>query len=255
MLNALGCKQDPTRSIVEQLPPLPTERPIVLPVSDLGRHDKGLVLPLVLGPGRTYFASRTSLIGSPERFTWRGTLGTHGVVVITSHGATLTGTIFNGEQVYRIEKAPGGGGHIRLLPPQTRKIHETDSPPKHGSKPDEKTEVGRIQLLVAYTKAAKEGCGALEVHGDEPEPEDAIVGLIHHSVALTNEVAAFTGVNTGFEVAYTYETDFNESSGIEEALDAFVSTTDTRMQEVHTLRSVKKADIAILMISDPRNTS
>ena len=231
----------PTTDELHDLPHLPTSGPIDIPLSELGRLNTGRFFKLDLGPMPPIVVARTSLVGSPTNFTWRGTIGTNGSVVITSRGGKAIGTIFTWTRTFRIVRRLGRL-EIENVPPATSRLRERGPEPfRHGARPSKRSEAGPIRILVAYTKHAAAECRDIET-------------VIEHAVELTNDIAENTRVSTRFELADTYETSYDDTKqGAETVLDAFSGTTDTQMNEVHDLRKQKHADIAILFVAPEGN--
>src|SRR5262249_2150756 len=95
-----------------------------------------------------------------------------------------------------------------------------------------------VDIFVAYTPAAKNAAGGVS----------AIQNKIMMSVTETNLAYVNSNVNILLHLTGMAETNYNESAGIDQALDDLQGKTDGKMDELHATRDQYGADIVALMI-------
>lgn len=227
-----------SRSSPPPVPPGPGSAALKPPtlIDLLPRMESGLQheLSLDLAPGQHISVTQTQLDhDGPGGFSWIGKTE-NGNVVITVHKGHVLGTIVDRNRTYILSRQ---GDHIQTEPVVPR------FPPRLGStfehmdhKPPVKDKDYPIEVIVAYTAAAAKVCD-MDV-------------LPEHGVAITNAVAANTGVDASFHLAFKYPTEFVEASqSMDDIVHAFAAKNDGEMDEVHTYRTANHADIAVLLIA------
>jgi hypothetical protein len=95
-------------------------------------------------------------------------------------------------------------------------------------------------VLVAYTTKVDEEAINID-------------SLIKGSIDLANESYRNSKVKIELQLAAVKKVDYVESGSHQTDVNAFQSTTDMKMDEIHTLRDEKKADICVLLIDDESN--
>lgn len=96
-----------------------------------------------------------------------------------------------------------------------------------------------ITLLVAYT-------GKAESHYTDIEKDLIAVAVEEANQSFRNSQID----NVKVELVYTYQTDYVESGTHFDHVFRFADRGDGYMDEVHTIRDEKKADIAVLIVDD-----
>ncbi len=91
-----------------------------------------------------------------------------------------------------------------------------------------------IDVIVAYTAAAKAQAGNINA-------------LIQLAIDETNMSYQNSGVTPRVRLVHRYQTNYNESGSMGTDLSRFRGNGDGHMDEIHGLRSQKRADVAILI--------
>lgn len=192
---------------------------------------------------------------SEETHVWYGTITEdRGKVIMVIHKDNITGTFRIGKEMYKVEPV-GSGYHVIIQIDPTK--FPPEHPPEYGMgamrvRPEDVPfrelvpvePVGvvfplypMIDLLVAYTPAAA------SAHGD-------IIGLIQTAVSETNQSYSNSDVHLRVRLVHTVEVDYTESGSFFTDLDRFEDPSDDFMDEIHCLRKLFGADIAVLIIDD-----
>ena len=203
--------------------------------------------------GETFYALRIRIETRKQgEIVWVGHLEGNATdsVIVTIKGAAYSGLIQQGEQVFRISGAPGGGNRLlevdlRSLPPE-----DLEGLPDGLGTSDSSTSTSgdsvtgdNIQqdLLVAYTQAACNyagGCSQLEA--------DIVTAVVDINVAY-NE----SGVGINMNLVGTMLTDYAEPGSASTALSELRSPTDGVMDDVHFVRDNLGADLVALVYNGP----
>lgn len=93
-----------------------------------------------------------------------------------------------------------------------------------------------IDVMVVYTTAAKTSAGG----------DSAMIALINQGINETNGAFSASNVKTSFRLAHAMETDYTETTDIEQDLSRFTEKSDGHMDDVHVERDKYYADICSL---------
>ena len=122
----------------------------------------------------------------------------------------------------------------------------------HSDKVEKAPEVSYVRddcreysIIVAYTKEAKQEA---EIN------YESIDNVIRILIENTNESYENSDIDLRANLVHTYQTDYIESPDIDRDLERFTYTNDGFMDEVHVLRDRYKADIAVLLTRDYRQS-
>jgi hypothetical protein len=236
-----------------------------------------LLIPLNMKD--TVTAHRTGITKTADGYIWRGIIDNSGepVTLLWWPDGRVSGTVTHAGRMYVI-KSLGGGMHGMLelapnkMPPDhapapkamMRKmkmkedplVHQGEasmmlppsSPERAAPKPLQKMEAqpgapkeAVITLIVAYTKKAAS-------HYD-----DIVKDLIDVAVAETNQSFRDSGIdNVTVKLVHTYQTDYAENGSHFDHVYRFRNKGDGYMDEVHELRAKYGADVAALVVDDPK---
>jgi hypothetical protein len=236
-----------------------------------------LVIPLSMNESVT--AHRTGINKTADGYIWRGVIDGSGepVTLLWWPDGRISGTVTHGGHMYVI-KSLGGGmqGMLELdpnkMPPDhapasnnmMRKmdmkedplVHQGDAsmmvrPSAHEPYPANRSQKMQapagaanpavITLIVAYTKKAA-------AHYD-----DIVKDLIAVAVAEANQSFRDSGIdNVTVKLVHAYETDYVENGSHFDHVYRFRNKGDGYMDEVHDLRAKYGADVAALVVDDPK---
>jgi len=232
-------------------------------------------LEIPLKDDMTVTARRTSVTKSGDGYVWRGKIeGSDQPVTLIWHPTGhMAGTISYGGHMY-VVKDLGEGMHGVVeydpdsMPPDhgpasksmMRKMNMRTDPLVHQGDASMMTahpEPGRamreasndkqgpaqpatISLIVAYTKAAADAYADIERD------------LIALAVEEANQSFRDSGIDdVRLEVAHAYQTDYAESGTHFDHVYRFRNKGDGYMDEIHDLRNLYGADVAVLLVDDP----
>ncbi len=223
-------------------------------------------LELNVRPGVTLDATPESIEeGEEGRFVWTGEIPASagdresaaalpaGSATIVVNGDSATGTIQTpGGKLFKIR--PLGGGQNALI-----EVDQAKRPPEHppgGPKVQPKSEgdllppgnesetesAARprpvIDLVVAYTKNAKEAAGD-------------IPSLIALAISETNKSFTNSGVKAAMRLVHTAEYAYPDTDkNMEEILNDFAGSGDGQMDTIHGLRNQYGGDVAVLIVDN-----
>lgn len=221
-------------------------------------QEQRLRLPLFAGVEFEADQTLAQWSADGSTFLWSGKLaGTErGHLVLAATGDIVSANISTDDGTFYWVRHVAGQTHVveqvqvelpeqddtRLPPegalaPAARKPHTT---PERLATPAAATDPVVVDILVAYTPKAKN-----EVGGDT-----AMLNRIQLGVTESNAVLANSNIPMTFRLVHAMEVNYNESSGIEDALDRLQSRNDGFLDELHTARNQWGADIVSLWIED-----
>jgi len=169
--------------------------------------------------------------------------------IIVRQGDQMSGTVRTGGKLYRIDPLKNGGHTVSLI---NEALMPADHPAAaYSAKPvvpflndpkfDEAAAVEKapavVRVMVVYTQAAANAVGNT---------------LTKANLAITesNQSFANSAVNVRFELAGQYTNSY-VSAGFNTDLSRFSGTTDGYLDSYHTTRNTIKADVNVLIITDP----
>ena len=124
----------------------------------------------------------------------------------------------------------------KLPQAQNKGTPQTDAPAK-SSAPAEVV----IDVIVAYTKKVADNY------------TDVVRELVEFSIEESNESFRISGVsNVKLRLAHAYQTDYVEEGTHFDHLWRFADADDGYMEEIHELRNKYRADVAVLIVDDPK---
>lgn len=201
-------------------------------------------------------------------YTWFGadSEGKGSAVLVVQEGQ-VTGTIRADQKLFRVRPL-GGGLHAVIevdttkLPPEHppnfdrlyRERREPARRPDAGERtfadeggpaatgdsrtpantPGADAACGTLDILVAYTAAAAAQAGSID-------------GLVQLALAETNNSYDASAVALRLRLVHSYRTDYLESDDMELDVQRFRDSADGFMDEVHDLRDLHGADVAVLL--------
>ena len=207
-----------------------------------------LALP---GNGKFTATARTASTYAPSdggnRLVWKGDKASEAIQLRVAP-KTVTGLIYTADKVYAVEPLGGGLQAVVQLDqskydddkkhgakhtePKTGKIVEKKDPlPKDGAMPVE------VAVLVAYTP---------RVDGLQADVND----LITAAIDLSNLSYENSKINLRLKLVGTVKVNYAESGSHQTDLDLFRGTDDQKMDEIHALRTEKKADVCVLLVDN-----
>ncbi len=242
--------------------PLNAEISVVRVDLELLRTVDGFFVPLEPGDRaaaaglRPFFVIDRIEERTAEDYSWFGVSeDPRSQAILVVRGTEVVGTIHHAGELYSVR--PLGGGRHALIRVDLFAVSE-DHPPECGeiagklaatSRENEMTDkVGElyqdpcyeITVLVAYTPAA------------EGESVGDIEQRIQLAVDETNLSYANSDITPRLKLVHVYRTSYTESGSMETDRDNFQSADDIYMPEVHDLRDMHRADVAILVTrNDP----
>jgi len=183
--------------------------------------------------------------------TWYGRDSNNNYAVIVKQNNDITGSIYYNSKKYKIEPL-GDGFHAiiefdeKKLPPEDCEFNEDQLNKKdsHFNKESSllyKTTTETIEyvdVLVAYTPSAANASGNIN-------------GLIQTAISEANASYEASNINIRLNLAYSYQVSYSESGKTyDQIVNAFQSTTDGNMDEVHSYRNTYSADVCVLIINN-----
>jgi hypothetical protein len=198
---------------------------------------------LVIAPQLPVVAQRTLIERrGPDDYSWIGKIGDDGSAVLTVHGAQVTGVVRLGPDVYDIVALPDGGHKLVRL---THLPNTTDHSPRFKTiegkpaAPVIPRPVGSptpvIEVLVAYTKAAR-------------EQRSDIAAVAQTALTEANQVNRDSGADLELHLAGTIEIDEEEDPDLDTTLDWLATPGDHHFDEAQAARAAKHADVVVLAI-------
>jgi len=167
------------------------------------------------------------------------------IVYLTYTGSALNGRINIGKEQYRILYTGLNVYNIARIDPLKSIDDDNDAkqPDQYDSTSnrqtlacsDPKTE---IDVLVVYTSDAEKGAGG----------RDGMESLIAQSVNLTNVSYEISKVDHRIKLVHHDKVAYTESGNTATDVTALQSQTDGKMDDVHLLRNLYKADIVVLIV-------
>jgi hypothetical protein len=135
-----------------------------------------------------------------------------------------------------------GGGRLRAV---TAGMRAPDGPhPVHAKPTDDSRRAAEpvvIDLMIAYTRNAAAHYADLERD------------LVHPAIEEANASFAFSGLgHIKLRLVHAYQTPYQEEGLHFDHLWRFADKGDGQMEEVHDLRELYRADIAVLIVDDPK---
>jgi len=183
---------------------------------------------------------------------WVGSIkGEINDVILTQTGNAISGTIFSGNKVYQIEPMQNGL-HV-LYELDTSKLPQQEHPgesegvfPPANEQTDQEApdlppgnQKSAISVLVAYTPAVK-------------AVRPNIQSFINQAMTESNTAVANSGVNARLSLAHSMQVPFVENKTYQYYLSALKKKNDGVLDEVHAPRDQYKADIVVLLVTDPK---
>jgi len=126
-------------------------------------------------------------------------------------------------------------GVVPVGQPDDEKDHARAANPERAA-----GETAFVDVLICYTPKAKNAAGG----------EQGILNRIQLSVTETNLAYANSNVKVHIHPVKIIEVNYNESAGIDQALDDIRDNGDGKMDEVHSIRNQYGADLVALFIED-----
>ncbi|HMK37114.1 MAG TPA: M12 family metallo-peptidase [Desulfomonilaceae bacterium] len=184
----------------------------------------------------------------PNDFTWVGKFPQPaGDAIMVVKNGQVTGSIRAGTALYRVWPL-GEGKHAVVQvdqskfppehPPSFEKIQPGTLPPQKEKGDQQSTGPTPITVLVAYTPAAE-----AKVLG----PMDSFIQL---AVTESNQSYQNSKINLTLVLAGIQKVNYQESGSFDTDLDNFKGMTDGAMDEIHSLRDQKKADVCVLIVDN-----
>jgi hypothetical protein len=198
-------------------------------------------------------ATRTRWIHLPNGgYSWHGVLvdDEHSEITLIQNDGFVSGNIRTDDQVFQIRTHESGSLTIEEVDlsilPEDEELPLGDDFEEGRSKNSETTTATEdagtlIDVLVVYTKDAREGAGS----------KKAIETEILLAIAETNEGYTQSKVDQRVRLVDTVETPWNENEGTFSFYNTLIkatSKTDGRMDEIHALRDKVGADEVVIIV-------
>jgi len=193
-------------------------------------------------------------------FLWVGQIDgmSRGQVILAATGDVVSANVTtDGNDYYWIRQVDGRIHAVEQVEPQDDMLHDEVVRPPVQMQPDAIADDSRhrsperlattsrdaaatvIDLMVCYTTKAKNAAGG----------ESGILNKIQLSVAETNQGYTNSLVNIQLNLVHTCEVSYDETANsISQALSDLRGTSDTKMDEIHGLRTAYGADLVALYI-------
>ena len=227
--------------------------------------------------------TRTSVDVKSDMCIWRGTVdGTDApTTIMWWPGVTMTGTVQHEGRIYSIRRMRGGMHAIAVV-----EMNEDRMPQEHAPMPsrirasqtnlrdDPLVQQGDASMLRPRASIAKESASKDKIIQPPAKtaPKDIVIDVI---VAYTKKAASNYGdvrrelvalsieeANQSFRISnlghirlrlvHTYQTYYVEEGEHFDHLWRFADKRDGYMEEIHSLRDKYAADVAVLIVDDPR---
>jgi hypothetical protein len=227
--------------------------------------------------------TRTSVDIKPDMCIWRGTVdGTYApATIMWWPGVTMTGTVQHEGRIYSLRRMRGGIHAVAVV-----EMTEARMPPEHAPMParmrandpnlrdDPLVQQGDASMLRPNAPIAEKraSMGTTIQSPAKTASEEIIINLI---VAYTKKAASNYGdvqrelvdlsieeANQSFRISnlgqiklrlvHTYQTDYVEEGEHFNHLWRFADKGDGYMDEIHGLRDKYDADVAVLIVDDPK---
>ena len=181
-------------------------------------------------------------------------------VFLTVRGKTMSGTVKMGNDLYEIETHGNNTHNITKVDPDLSPEHR--NPDHHDAKPVENSAEGDattaplaagdftggalttagtiIDVMVVYTPKALLNSGG----------QAGIETKIANAVAQANQAYLNSQVDMQINVVHTEQISYVETGDMTVSLNALTSTSDGKMDNVHTLRNQYGADQVVLLSAD-----
>ncbi|MDP1798441.1 MAG: M12 family metallo-peptidase [Planctomycetaceae bacterium] len=162
-------------------------------------------------------------------------------------GEALAGTVSIADRRFRVLSLPGAPGRVvvsELIPPQVPdcgcgKEHWVDRPAV--ARPAAVADDGStIDVLVAYTQKALTAVGGAA----------QMNALIQLAIEESNTAYQSSNVIQRVRLVHKVQTNYNEATGFNPALEALTNASDGKMDELHALRDQYGADMVSLIIDN-----
>jgi hypothetical protein len=200
-----------------------------------------------------FVVERTALDNSTQDSTeWRGELkgDVGGVATLTSVDGVLAGAVYAGSRVFEVGTGTDNVQEVRELEPTA--FGPEDDPDVDASAPlpdatgsaveGDSAAISAdgvvIDVMVLWTPAARIAKGGTV---------SAIQSTVAAAVANANTAYVNSGVPAQLRLVYSGEVNYTQSSSSLTDLGALTSTSDGKLDEVHTLRNQYGADVVTLI--------
>lgn len=222
------------------------------PLGDL-RSIKKIELNLFEDKTLTADLRRVTISSDSKTVVWSGTIVDmkFGQVVLATTGNTVSGNVTTDSgSLFEIRPAAHDEGAGFILEMNQKEFPKESQPkpvpPPKGAAADvgPGADDGSIlDVMVVYTGSARQAAGG----------ETAMNNLIEIGVRETNEGYANSGVIQRIRLVHTAEVQYDESDGIDKALDRVANPNDGYMDAVPKLRDKYGADFVSLWINNDRS--